>query len=118
MRPNRVGVACQAAPTGRDLINCFDAGAFALPDQFTFGNASRNLLRGPKDMQTDLSLIKNVPIGGTARVQVRLEFFNIFNNVNYANPNGVFGSANFGRINALATGANMRQIQLGGKVIF
>jgi outer membrane receptor protein involved in Fe transport len=121
-RPNLVGsvpsLNCQAAPTGRDLINCFDAGAFALPDQFTFGNASRNLLRGPKYMQTDLSLIKNVPIGGTARVQVRLEFFNIFNNVNYANPNGVFGSANFGRINALATGANMRQIQLGGKVIF
>ena len=42
------------------LMNCFDASAFALPAQFTFGNASRNLLRGPKFVNTDLSLMKNV----------------------------------------------------------
>ncbi|MCA1585117.1 MAG: TonB-dependent receptor, partial [Acidobacteria bacterium] len=48
-RPNLVGpvpsLNCQASPTGRDLINCFDASAFALPDQFTFGDAPRNVLR-------------------------------------------------------------------------
>ena len=43
----------------RQLINCFDASAFALPAQFTFGNMSRNVLRGPKFSSTDLSFMKN-----------------------------------------------------------
>ncbi len=123
-RPNLVGpvpsLNCQASPTGRDLVNCFDASAFALQDQFTFGNAPRNVLRGPKFVSTDLSLVKNIPIAGTARLQFRVEIFNAFNNVNYANPNAQFGTADFGRISATTTttGGNMRQVQLGGKLIF
>jgi hypothetical protein len=39
----------------------------------------------------------------------------VFNNVNYNNPNSTFGSASFGRISGAG---NMRQVQLGGKVIF
>ena len=34
-----------------ELINCYDASAFALPAQFTFGNAPRNVLRGPEVRQ-------------------------------------------------------------------
>jgi len=122
-RPDLVGAApemnCQPAPTGRDLINCYDPAAFALPAQFTFGSAPRDVLRGPKAMITDLSLVKNVPVGGSARFQFRAEIFNAFNNVNYGNPNAVFGAATFGRISATnTTYPNMRQVQLGGKLIF
>ena len=51
-RPDLVGavpgsIASRARRT-RDLINCFDPSAFAMPAQFTFGNAPRNVLRGPK----------------------------------------------------------------------
>lgn len=119
-RPNLVGPApplsCEASATGRDLINCFDSSAFALPDQYTFGNAPRNLLRGPKFVSTDLSLVKTFALAGAARLQFRAEIFNAFNTVNYANPNAVFGTAPFGRISA--TNGNMRQIQLGGKLLF
>jgi hypothetical protein len=124
-RPDLVGavpkLSCVADPdpTKRhQLMNCFDAGAFALPAQFTFGNASRNLLRGPKFMSTDLSLMKTVPIGGGARFQFRMEFYNIFNNVNYGNPGSTYGvplAASFGRITSAGT---MRQMQLGGKILF
>ena len=99
----------------RQQINCIDASAFALPAQFTFGNASRNLLRGPMSINTDLSLMKNFPLGGTARFQLRVEMFNVFNNVNFGNPNASFGSAAFGRITSAGA---MRQIQLGGKIVF
>ena len=120
-RPDLVGsvpeLNCQAAPTGRDLVNCFDSSAFGLPAQFTFGNAPRNVLRGPKFTQTDLSMAKNIPLS-QVRLQLRWEIFNLFNTVNYANPNGVFGSANFGRINAMLTGAFMRQMQLSAKLTF
>jgi hypothetical protein len=122
-RPNLVGSApklnCQQSPTNRDLINCFDASAFALPAPFTFGNAPRNLLRGPKVVFTDLTMAKNIPVSGDVRLQVRAEIFNAFNNVNYGQPNAVFGSATFGRISATSTGyPNMRQVQLGMKLIF
>jgi hypothetical protein len=122
-RPDLIGTApemnCQPAPTGRDLINCFDSAAFAMPAQFTFGNAPRNVLRGPKATITDLSFVKNIPVGGNMRFQFRAEMFNAFNNVNYGQPNGVFGSATFGRISATSTTyPNMRQVQLGGKLIF
>jgi len=111
-QPNTAGATAVAR---RQLINCYDASAFALPAQFTFGNASRNILRGPKFSSTDLSFMKTVPVGGQMRMQVRVEIFNIFNQINYNNPNATFGSAAFGTI----TGAgSMRQIQLGGKLLF
>jgi hypothetical protein len=119
-RPNLVGsvpsLNCQPAPNSRELINCYDASAFAQPDQFTFGNAGRNILRGPKFVNTDLSLLKRVPVGaGGTNVEFRLEVFNLFNNVNYGNPNAQFGSANFGRI---SSAGSMRQMQIGAKVLF
>lgn len=97
------------------MINCYDASAFALPAQYTFGNASRNLLRGPKFASTDLSLMKTVPLGGSMRFQFRAEIFNVFNTVNYGNPNGSFLSPGFGMI---TSAGSMRQMQLGGKLLF
>ena len=82
---------------------------------FTFGNAGRNILRGPKSLATDLSLMKNFVLHGDVRFQFRVEMYNVFNNVNYSAPNATLGNANFGVI----TGADaLRRIQLGGKLIF
>jgi len=122
-RPDLIGpvpaLNCQHSPTAPDLISCYDASAFAMPAQFTFGNAPRNVLRSPDVAVTDLSLVKNVPVGGPAKVQIRLEIFNAFNRVNYGLPNAVFGTANFGRVTATNTSyPNMRQMQLGARVVF
>jgi hypothetical protein len=118
-RPNLVGsipsLNCQPLANSRELVNCFDASAFAMPAAFTFGNAPRNLLRGPKSVISDLSLMKNFPIGGGAQFQFRAELFNAFNNLNYGNPNGVFNGTSFGRI---SSAGSMRQVQLGGKILF
>jgi hypothetical protein len=118
-RPNLVGAVpalnCQPNTTTLELINCYDASAFALPPQFTFGNTPRNVLRGPKFASTDLSLMKNIPLGGTAQLQVRAEIFNAFNTVNYGNPGSTFGAASFGRI---STAGSMRQVQLGARLSF
>jgi hypothetical protein len=115
-QPNSGG-ATEAAR--KQLINCYDPSAFALPAQFTFGNAPRNVLRGPNFKQTDVTLIKNIPLAREARFQLRAEIYNLFNRANFANPSTTtFGSAAFGNITALATGATMRRIQLGGRLIF
>jgi hypothetical protein len=124
-RPDLVGslpdLDCQPNTGGatqveqRQLINCYTPSAFALPAQFTFGNAGRNILRGPKFVSTDLSFMKNIWLHGQTRLQVRVEMFNIFNNVNYGNPNASLDSTAFGRI---TSAGSMRQVQLGGKLIF
>jgi hypothetical protein len=118
-RPDLVGpvpsLNCQPNTTTLELINCYDATAFALPAQFTFGSAPRNVLSGPKFAATDLSLMKNVPLSGNVKFQIRAEIFNAFNTVNYGNPGSTFGAPSFGRI---SSAGSMRQIQLGARVTF
>jgi hypothetical protein len=117
-RPDVIGnpsINCEANPSGLGLVNCIDAAAFALPAQFTYGNAPRNMLRGPGLKTTDLSFSKSFEIGN-ADLQIRADVFNLFNTVNWSNPNATFGSAGFGRVTSTAT--PMRQMQLGAKLVF
>jgi hypothetical protein len=113
-RPDLVGTP--SANCGRKtLVNCIDGSAFAQPRPFTYGNAPRGVLRGPRQVVTDLSLAKNFQIRGEARVQVRADFFNAFNTVNLNNPASVFGTATFGRI---TSARSMRRMQLGLRFSF
>jgi hypothetical protein len=117
-RPNVVGSPsfnCQPNPNGLGMVNCIDPTAFALPDPFTFGNAERNLLRGFGSNTTNLSLMKNVYIAGRTRLQLRAETFNLFNRVNWGNPNTTFGAANFGQI---TSAGQMRRMEIGAKFLF
>ena len=113
-RPDVVGTPSSNCGAG-NLVNCIDATAYALPAQFTFGNAERNHLRGPKRVVTDLTLSKSFPLGGPAQLQFRVEAFNVFNTANFNNPGSTFGTSNFGRI---TSAQDMRQIQLGARLSF
>ncbi len=79
------------------------------------GNAGRNSIRGPGFTSSDLSLFKNVNFAGSRRIQLRLEAFNVFNQVRFNNPSGVINTVNFGRITSAQDG---RVIQLGIKYLF
>ena len=79
------------------------------------GNAGRNTIRGPGFASTDLSLFKHVELGGSRRLQVRIEAFNLFNQVRFNQPSGAIGTANFGRITTAQDG---RVMQLGIKYLF
>lgn len=49
---------------------------------FTFGDAGRNIVRGPGLQDWDFSVIKMFPINEQKRLEFRSEFFNIWNHVN------------------------------------
>jgi hypothetical protein len=77
------------APSGQQSITqWFNPACVVLPtDQSQpFGNAPRNNVRGPNFWQFDLAASKNVALGGQARLQLRLEAFNLFNRVNFTPP--------------------------------
>ena len=96
--------------------NCF-AVAPTTPLGIVMGNAGRNQLIGPGLVDFDFSVIKNTPITKiteTANLELRFEFFNIFNHTNFQAPvdNNTLGGG-FGLLDSTTT--TSRQIQLGAK---
>lgn len=66
----------------------FNAAAFSNPGDGVFGNAGRNLLRGPGFAQVDFSIFKNTRLTENTALQLRVEIFNLFNKANFADPSG------------------------------
>ncbi|MEN3336522.1 MAG: hypothetical protein V7647_198 [Acidobacteriota bacterium] len=79
------------------------------------GNAGRNTIRGPGFTSSDLSILRNIGVGGARRIQLRIEAFNVFNQTRFNNPGGAIGTPTFGRITSAADG---RIVQLGMKYLF
>jgi hypothetical protein len=79
------------------------------------GNAGRNTVRGPGFNRTDLSLFKNIAIRKSQALQLRVEAFNLFDQVRFGQPAGTIGTATFGQITSADDG---RIVQLGIKYIF
>jgi len=79
---------------------------------------------GPGFRNVDLSITKNTPIGGTRRVQLRVEIFNLFNTANYGQPGRILTvpSTSFGVITntRFPTGdsGSARQVQFAAKYLF
>jgi hypothetical protein len=99
----------------RTVDRWFDTGAFALPAQFTFGNAPRNSVIGPGYANVDFSMAKDWAIAGTQRLEFRWEVFNLLNRANFDLPNRTFGNANFGRI---FSAKSPREMQFGVRLTF
>ena len=93
----------------------FDTSCFTLPNAFTFGDAARNSVLAPGYADVDVSLGKDVALRGPARLELRLEMFNVFNRVNFDVPNRTAFTPNFGRI---FSAASARQFQFGVRVAF
>jgi hypothetical protein len=120
-RPNLVHAASAQCGRGH-LVACIDASAFTVADlypitpaNFAYGNAGRNILRGPGDQTVTFSLLKNFPLKERMRFQFRFETFSLFNRANFYNPSSTINTSSFGNI----TGAGgTRNIQLGAKLMF
>jgi hypothetical protein len=97
-----------------------DAQVVANPSLATYGTFSRNALRGPGIVNVDLTLSKTTAITERVKLEIRGEFFNIFNHAEFANPDTNITSPTFGQI--LNTGVpndpRPRIIQLAGRVTF
>ncbi len=114
-RPNLVG---NPAIGGGSRQVWFNPAAFAQPAPGLFGNAGRNIVRGAGINNTDASLFRNFP--GILKVessglQIRAEFYNVFNHTNFSSFGTTFGSPNFGQATAAR---DPRTIQLGARLYF
>jgi hypothetical protein len=87
--------------------------ATPVPGLPSFGNAQRDSIIGPKWFDSDLSVVKIVPVGEQLKIQFRAEAFNVFNHPNLGNPNSCVDCSNAGTITGLANNAIMRRMQFG-----
>jgi hypothetical protein len=113
-RPNVVG-EWQLDKDQRTLSRWFDTGAFVKNDPYTFGNAGRNLLTGPGNVNFDLAIHKLFTVTERVRLQFRAEAFNAMNTPHFGIPNAQVGNANFGSIGGAG---RHRNLQFGLKVLF
>jgi outer membrane receptor protein involved in Fe transport len=112
-RPNIVGNPNLSNPT---LAEYFDTSAFAVAPSFTYGDAGRDILRGPNVWNLDFSIFRNFNFLERMTLQFRGEFFNIFNHPNFGNPGATVGLPGYGVITSTAT--EPRLIQLALKLSF
>jgi hypothetical protein len=80
-----------------------------------FGNAGRNIARADGIANVDLSLLKNVPVNETLRLQFRAECFNLANHANFGIPVTDLASPSFGRV---LEASAPRLMQFGLKLLF
>ncbi len=97
-RPNRVPGVSLTPPGGSRVLGWINPAAFALVSGSGYGNASRNIARGPSLWQTDLGIAKRIPVTESAQLQLRSEFFNIFNRAQYGQPLSDLSASTFGHI--------------------
>ena len=125
-RPNIIGSVSPNCGQGK-LTNCITpnaASVFQVPALYTFGGLGRNTFRGPDFINFDMSLFKNIRFGEKVTMQIRGEFFNVFNHPSFSNPgatlvttsSGTISASTFGNITS--TSNNPRQIQLGARLTF
>jgi hypothetical protein len=111
-RPNVVG---DPSLSRRGPDRWFNTAAFAFPPFGSFGNAGRNILEGPGYQNVNASLVKNTALAEGVNLQLRAEFFNLFNHPNFDLPDNFLGSPTFGRI---LSADSPRHIQFGLKLLF
>ncbi len=124
-RPNLVsGVSLY--PANQDASNWLNIAAFAVPAPGTWGNAGRNIARGPSLWQDDIALDKNFHVTERFVLNFRGEAFNIFNRAQYGNPSGtnISSPSNFGVIQSLVNSQGLtgtgtpRQLQFALRLSF
>jgi hypothetical protein len=125
-------------PDGTKYVQYLNPAAFAQPAPGTFGNLSRNALRGPGFAAVDFAVMKSTRITERVRFELRAEMFNLFNRNNLpipgsgspsstSPPGTKLNSSSFGRIfttigdfnGAPGIGAGEPfNVQLAAKLIF
>jgi hypothetical protein len=115
-----------AAPAGSDPKLWFNPAAFAVADVGTFGDVPKGFLYGPSFHSWNMGVFKNFRVNNEMNVQFRVEFFNLFNQVNFDIPGTTPGdnrtavtSADFGRITrTVPVTGDPRLVQFGVKMVF
>jgi hypothetical protein len=97
-RPNLIPGVSLTPSGGHKLGEWINPAAFAPVVGSGYGDAPRNIGRGPGLWQADLGLAKSISLTEAMEMQFRSEFFNIFNRAQYGLPLADLSTNTFGQI--------------------
>lgn len=110
-RPNTVCTSDQALLGYNGTSAVIDSSCFTSAFG-QFGNLGRNTFRGPMQRRFDLGLAKNTKLTERFSLEFGFDIFNLFNTVNFANPNNdLQDSGDFGRITSTQGGPRVGQFR-------
>jgi outer membrane receptor protein involved in Fe transport len=110
--PNRIG----SGEGPQTVDQWFDTTAFQSVPSGTFGNAGRNILRGPGLFNTDIAVNRRFAIGSERAIEVRWEVFNVFNADQFGLPDSNISNSTRGTITRLA--GDPRVMQFAFRLVF
>jgi hypothetical protein len=96
-RPDLVPGVSLTPQGGRSVAEWISPAAFTTPvitPTKWFGDAPRNLIRGPGTWQIDLGASKDISLPERWALEFRAEFYNIFNHPQLGQPQSTFNPAN------------------------
>jgi hypothetical protein len=96
----------------------FDRASFIQPVGVRFGNTGRNQFYGPGAYNLDLSVFRMFPLGGSRRLEARVEAGNVLNHAVYGNPQGSITSGTYGQITGINGNYPERNVRLGLRFSF
>jgi hypothetical protein len=113
--PNRIASGKLSHPTA---AKWFNPAAFAIPAQYTYGTAGRDILRSDGLVDLDATLKKMFSLGDSQdrQLELRFESFNLANHPTFAAPNATIGSSSAGEVTSTLN-AN-RIFQVAAKIYF
>ncbi|MBK8147535.1 MAG: hypothetical protein IPK58_04810 [Acidobacteria bacterium] len=111
-RPNTTCSSADAVSgASTSNLNVINSSCFTSP-LGGFGNLGRNTFRGSMQKRFDLSFAKNTKISERFSIEVGFDLFNVFNTVNFANPNSdLQDTVDFGIITNTTGGPRVGQFR-------
>jgi len=111
-------VACAGKAT-----STYKGNVYCVPSAGDWGNLGRNSLRGPGTKTVDFSVFKDFDLPKAMKLELRSEFFNLFNTPQFNNPTSLaVGSSTFGLTSSAGAPITFqrtsRDIQFAAKIIF
>jgi len=132
-RPNIISGCNANSGFQKSPTEWFNTACFTQPLAGTFGNAGRNILRGPGINNWDIAFAKTFNFTERVGLQIRVETFNSFNHTQFgvdpgsalaasSGPGTGAVSDNFqdatGRFGQIISARTARQVQLGARLTF
>jgi hypothetical protein len=90
---------------------------FSQPAAGELGNTGRNYFNGPGGWNVDFALLKRTTIKENWNLELRFEFFNVFNHANFGFPTAIANSTTFGRVRDSIVNES-RKVRIGAKINF
>jgi len=98
-RPNQVGNP-KLPRSQRTLDRWFNTEAFVMNAAYTYGNAARNTLEAPGNVNLDLGVYKQFAIREQVAAQFRVECFNLMNTPHFGAAGATVGGSGYGVISS------------------